>query len=109
MFYPNTYLSERRRGRVFNDRGGTITLLFTRPNKDLNSIKVRYDIYETLEEQIMLLRSLALKENAANGLSGYEPQASTKLYRLKEATCLMLPDTWNRSGGKQYSRLQGLM
>jgi hypothetical protein len=64
----------------------------------------------TLEEQKMLLLSLAMKENVAKGFSGSELQSlsPSNLDYLKKETCAMLQDTWNRSGRKhtRNSRLQ---
>jgi hypothetical protein len=93
---------KKRKARVFNDKG-FLALSLTRPNADAK--KHRSNICAIFEEQKMLLQSLALKENAAKGLAECEPQSSsfkTDLNRLKEDTCFMLQDIWNRSGGKLY-------
>jgi len=98
--YRGTRQLRKRIARVFNDKG-IPTMSISRPGKELK--KNRNEIYEVLEEQKMLLQSLALKENIVKGLSGYEQVQSlsqANLNLLKEDTCLMLHHIWNQNGRK---------
>jgi hypothetical protein len=54
---------------------------------------------EALEEQKMLLQSLAMKENAATDFGDRDVKHSVyaDLERIKKDTCIMLQDIWNRS------------
>jgi hypothetical protein len=54
---------------------------------------------EALEEQTMLLQSLAMKENVAKDLgdTGMRHLVYADLERIKKDTCTMLQDIWNRS------------
>jgi hypothetical protein len=60
----------------------------------------------SLEEQEMLLQSLAMKENAAKGFSRLEREdwLDFEIEDLKRNTCIMLQDIWNSRRQTHKSR-----
>ena len=99
MIQPTTEVIKKRRGKVFNVKGN-LTLSTT--NLNMLSKPLRYDIEGTLEMQKMILHGLARKENVPNGVSGCESRSTsqTDLDCLEKEACMVLQDTWDRSGRK---------
>jgi hypothetical protein len=90
---------QKRRGKVFNVKGN-LTLSTT--HLSTLSKPTHYDIEGTLGMQRMILQGLARKENVANGLSECESRSTSQadLNHLKKEACMVLQDTWDRSGRK---------
>ena len=88
---------KKRRGKVFNVKGN---LSLSTSNLSMLSKPPRHDIEGTLEMQKMVLQGLARQENAVNGLSECESRSTsqTDLNNLKKEACMLLQDTWDRSG-----------
>ena len=90
---------KKRRARRFNDKGG-----LSLPEIHVGAgVKVNlHEMHGALEEQKILLQSLAMKENVVKGFSGCKLQSLslTDLDYLKKETCILIQEAWNRSGRK---------